>query len=143
LALAFDYLSEAALIDLRDLMHNTRDGLHIAALAGTWIALVVGFGGMRDTTLPLRFAPRLPAALRRLVFCVCFRDRRLRVEITRNRANYSLTAGSELEILHHGKPATIQPDRRLTLPIPRAPRRKPATQPHGRAPDRRRPGVKS
>ena len=35
-------------MDLHDLEHNTRDGLHIASLAGTWIALVAGFGGMRD-----------------------------------------------------------------------------------------------
>ncbi len=48
LDLASDYLTEAAMMDLRDLEHNTRDGLHIASLAGTWIALVAGFGGMRD-----------------------------------------------------------------------------------------------
>ena len=47
LDLAFDYLGEAALMDLRDLEHNTRDGVHIASLAGTWIALVDGFGGLR------------------------------------------------------------------------------------------------
>ena len=43
-----DYFAEAALIDLQDLEHNTRDGLHIASLAGAWIAAVAGFGGMRD-----------------------------------------------------------------------------------------------
>ena len=48
LDLAYEYLGEAALIDLEDLEHNTRDGLHIAALAGAWLALVAGFGGMRD-----------------------------------------------------------------------------------------------
>ena len=47
LDLAYDYLGEAALMDLDDLEHNTRDGLHIASLAGTWLALVLGFGGMR------------------------------------------------------------------------------------------------
>src|SRR5438270_5776132 len=46
-SLAYDYLAETALIDLDDFYHNTRDGLHLAALAGTWIALVNGFGGMR------------------------------------------------------------------------------------------------
>ena len=45
---AYDFLYEAALVDLRDLHHNTRDGLHMASLAGTWIALVAGFGGLRD-----------------------------------------------------------------------------------------------
>ncbi|MGC8492937.1 MAG: glycoside hydrolase family 65 protein, partial [Syntrophobacteraceae bacterium] len=48
LRLALDYAAEAALLDLQDLEHNTRDGLHMASLAGTWIALVNGFGGMRD-----------------------------------------------------------------------------------------------
>ena len=48
LELAYDYFGEAALMDLDDLEHNTRDGLHIASLAGAWIAAVAGFGGMRD-----------------------------------------------------------------------------------------------
>ena len=48
LELAHDYLGEAALMDLHDIHDNTREGLHIAALAGAWLALVAGFGGMRD-----------------------------------------------------------------------------------------------
>ena len=46
--LAFDYLNETAFIDLRDLAFNTKDGVHIAALAGCWQVAVSGFGGMRD-----------------------------------------------------------------------------------------------
>ena len=66
LELAYDYLAEAALIDLDDLEHNTRDGLHIASLAGTWIGAVAGFGGMRDHDGVLSFTPRLPERLTRL-----------------------------------------------------------------------------
>src|SRR5260370_3487013 len=44
--LAHDYLAEAALMDLRDVEHNTSDGVHMASLAGAWIALVAGFGVM-------------------------------------------------------------------------------------------------
>ena len=68
LDLAYDYFAEAALMDLDDLEHNTRDGLHIASLAGAWIAAVAGFGGMRDHGGRLSFAPRLPPALSRLAF---------------------------------------------------------------------------
>ena len=68
LDLAYDYLGEAALIDLRDLQHNTRDGLHIASLAGTWIALVNGFGGLRLKDGTVSVAPRLPDGLTRLAF---------------------------------------------------------------------------
>ena len=44
-------------MDLDDLEHNTRDGIHIASVAGTWIAAVAGFGGMRDHGGQLAFAP--------------------------------------------------------------------------------------
>ena len=62
LELAHDYAYEAALIDLRDLHHNTRDGLHMASLAGTWTALVAGFGGLRDDEGVLALNPQLPEA---------------------------------------------------------------------------------
>ena len=69
-------------MDLDDLEHNTRDGLHMAALAGSWIALVAGLAGMRHQDRTLRFAPRLPGALTRLAFTIALRGRRLGVEIT-------------------------------------------------------------
>src|SRR5687767_4872830 len=68
LELAYDYFGEAALMDLHDLGHNTGDGLHMASLAGSWIAAVAGFGGMRTHSDELSFAPRLPAALSKLRF---------------------------------------------------------------------------
>jgi len=68
LELAYDYFGEAALMDLHDLERNTRDGLHIASLAGACIAAVAGFGGLRDHAGTLSFSPRLPARLERLAF---------------------------------------------------------------------------
>ena len=70
LELAHDYAFEAALIDLHDIHHNTRDGLHIASLAGAWVALVFGFGGLRIMDGALHFKPQLPAAITRLCFNV-------------------------------------------------------------------------
>src|SRR5262249_9846347 len=90
---AYDYFSEAALMDLRDLEHNTRDGVHIASLAGAWTAAVAGFGGMRDHGGKLSFAPRLPARLERLAFRIRFRGRRLKVEVARDAAAYTLVEG--------------------------------------------------
>jgi alpha,alpha-trehalose phosphorylase len=138
LELAYDYLGEAALIDLDDLQHNTRDGLHIASLAGTWIGAVAGFGGMRDHGGILSFTPRLPQALARLAFRLCFRGRRLLVEIGHKQATYSLLEGSSLEIVHHGRKATVEPQRPLRRSIPAPPTRDAPSQPPGRAPRRRR-----
>ena len=54
LDLAYDYLAEAALVDLNDLAGNTDHGVHIASMAGTWTAVVAGFGGMRCDATGLR-----------------------------------------------------------------------------------------
>lgn len=85
LGLAYQYLHEAALMDLEDLEKNTRDGLHMASLAGTWMALVAGFGGMRPRGDSLGFAPRLPEAISRLAFRLEVRGRPLRIEIEHSR----------------------------------------------------------
>src|SRR5580704_14554851 len=117
LDLAYDYLREAALMDLRDLEHNTRDGIHIASLAGSWVALVSGFGGLRDADGTFSFAPRLPQGLARLAFTLFIRGRRLRVEITRAAATYTLADGDPLQILHHGQPVTPAGGKPQTRPI--------------------------
>ncbi|WP_201732663.1 glycoside hydrolase family 65 protein [Acidithrix sp. C25] len=107
LALAYDYLAEAALMDLEDLEHDTRDGLHVASLAGTWIALVAGFGGMRESNDTLTFAPRLPEGITRLAFNMEFRGRRLRVEVTPSMVSYVLTHGDDLELFHFDRAMTV------------------------------------
>jgi len=58
---ALDYFLDACLVDLLDLPGNTRDGIHVASSGGTWLALVAGFGGLRDFDGDVRFAPRLRA----------------------------------------------------------------------------------
>ncbi|MFJ2738153.1 glycoside hydrolase family 65 protein [Streptomyces sp. NPDC087440] len=139
--LAYDYLGEAAMMDLSDLEHNTRDGLHIASLAGTWTALVAGFGGMRHHEGLLSFAPRLPTALSRLAFTVLVHGRALRVEVTRRTATYSVPAGEPLEIQHYGTPLKVSPlsPRSVTLPTA-APEGTAPDQPPGRRPLRRSAG---
>jgi alpha,alpha-trehalose phosphorylase len=139
LDLAYAYTVEAASMDLEDLEHNTRDGLHMASLAGAWIALVAGFGGMRDHGGGLSFAPRLPDGLSRLAFTVLYRGGRLRVETASGAATYGWTGSDQpLALYHHGQPVVLQPGTSQQLPVPRVvPRREPS-QPVGRAPVRRR-----
>ena len=111
LELAHDYAHEAALIDLRDLHHNTRDGLHMASLAGAWTALVAGFGGLRDDDGVLSLDPQLPTGISRLRFRLRWRDFRLTVDVNHENVTYtvrdgphaSLTirhAGADLELTH-------------------------------------------
>jgi alpha,alpha-trehalose phosphorylase len=138
LDLAWDYAAEAALMDLHDLASNTGNGLHLASLAGTWIALVAGFGGLRDHQGELSFAPRLPDGLDGLAFSVRRRTATLRVEISPDEAAYTLRADDgHLDIRHHGEAIRLTPAETVRLPVPvLAPQPRPR-QPPGREPLRR------
>ena len=153
LRLAYDYLGEAALMDLDNLEKNTADGLHLASLAGSWIALVAGFGGMRHREDGLFFAPRLPAGWDRLRFSMLLTGRILTVEITKNRATYTLDAGAEqsqpqsqsqspsqtqpLELRHYGKRLTVEPGEPIHEPIPDPVSHPSPQRPPGREPQHR------
>ncbi|HEV2769904.1 MAG TPA: glycosyl hydrolase family 65 protein [Solirubrobacteraceae bacterium] len=137
LELAYDLFGETAFIDLRDLAYNTRDGVHLAALAGTWLVAVAGFGGMRDHGETLAFAPRLPARLDRLTFGLLYRGRRLRVDVDPDGAQYELLDGEALEILHHGEAVTVAASSSQRRPLPPAPRAILHKPPPGRSPPRR------
>ncbi|ABD13693.1 trehalose/maltose hydrolase or phosphorylase [Frankia casuarinae] len=143
LSLAHDYLREAALMDLHDIEHNTGDGLHMASLAGSWIALVEGFGGLRDGGEVISFAPRLPEGLTRLAFGLCVRGRHLRVEVSDSTAVYTVPAGPAMTLLHHGKTVRVVPGQPVSMEVPPTPVLERPKQPSGREPLRflRLPGT--
>jgi alpha,alpha-trehalose phosphorylase len=131
--LAYDYLADAALTDLQDRHANTANGLHLAAIAASWTAVVAGLGGLRAGAGRLRFAPRLPEDLSRVRINLRYRSRRLRVTIDTDTATYELVGGDPLEIEHFGSSLRLA-DEPVTEAIPAlAPRPRP-TQPAGRAP---------
>jgi len=133
LDLAHDYLAEAALMDLRDVEHNTSDGVHMASLAGAWMALVAGFGGMRAGTGTLSFNPHLPGGLTELKFRLRYRGRKLKVTIGAERAKYELIDGEPLALIHHGKEFKLG-KRPASHDIPPVKAGAPPEQPPGRTP---------
>jgi alpha,alpha-trehalose phosphorylase len=120
LDLAYDLFRETALVDLHDLDGNTADGIHLASLAGAWLVAVAGFGGLRDHGDRLSFAPRLPQSLTRLRFRLAYRGRRLTVDVHGDTADYTLIDGEPLELLHHGRPLTLEPGAAESRPCPPA-----------------------
>ncbi|HZG90239.1 MAG TPA: glycosyl hydrolase family 65 protein [Pseudonocardia sp.] len=139
LDLAYDYLAEAALVDLNDLAGNSDHGVHIASMAGTWTAVVAGFGGMRNDGSGLQFSPRLPPALSRISFGLHWQGRSLRVEIRPDEAEYRLVSGPPMRLKHHGEALALAEDPQVR-PIGPAPWVEPVEQPQGRAPRARHPG---
>ncbi len=138
LELGYDYWREAAFTDLYDLYKNMDLGLHIAALAGAWIAAVAGFGGMRDYDGQLSFAPRLPPGLQRLRFRLGYHGRCMVVDVGPQLATYRLASGDPLETAHFGEPIIVTADEDTVRDIPPAPKLPPVHQPPGRAPRHRR-----
>ncbi len=132
--LAYDYLGEAALMDLDDLEHNTRNGLHIASLAGVWSALVAGFGGMRMHGNSLSFSPRLPEGIKKLTFRLTFREHQLHVEVNTKKVTYSLLKGKSLTIHHNEHKITLSQEEPVSRDLEAIKAGPCPAQPAGRAP---------
>src|SRR3954447_13659388 len=115
-ALALDYFLDAAAVDLLDLHGNTADGIHIASSGGAWLALVAGFGGLRDFDGEVRFHPRLPAEWDGLRFRVQVRAQLIEVEMTPNETVYRLVDGTGIVLHHEDEALRLVPGRPLRRP---------------------------
>jgi len=138
LELAHRYAREAATVDLLDLHHNSRDGLHMASLASAWTAIVSGFGGLRDHGGVLSFDPALPAGIDQLSFAVRWQGRSLRVTVTSTQATYALHDEDPrpLTLVHAGAGLEVATDQPRTVAL----RKRVAALPTPDQPPGRRPG---
>jgi trehalose/maltose hydrolase-like predicted phosphorylase len=110
---AYEYFLDASGVDLLDSHGNTADGLHIASCGGTWLALVAGFGGLRDSDGELHFTPRLPAEWTRLRFRVQVRGQVIEVDMTPGDTTYTLMEGRGLLIYEGDEEIWLTPEDEL------------------------------
>jgi alpha,alpha-trehalose phosphorylase len=139
LDLAYDYLAEAALVDLNNLAGNTDHGMHIASMAGSWAAITTGLGGMTCDATGLAFAPVLPSALSRVSFGLRYQGRHIRVTITQEDAEYRLVSGPPMRLRHYDEPIALAEEPQVRK-LPAPPFVDPVEQPYGRAPRQRHHG---
>jgi alpha,alpha-trehalose phosphorylase len=114
---AYHYFADALAMDLGDIGGNVKDGLHVASLGGTWMAIVHGFAGLRDHGGRLRFRPRLPESWKRLRFRLRVREQKLEVDLRRDRVTYRLVQGEPVAIEHEGREVQVVPDGPVELPV--------------------------
>ena len=100
---ATSYFRFALLMDLADLAGNVSDGVHVASAAGVWMALVFGFGGVRDFDGRLTIDPHLPDRYERVEFSLRFHDRQIRVALTGDAERYLIDEGDPLEVTIRGE----------------------------------------
>lgn len=116
---AWRYFDASLRVDLDDLHRNTDHGVHMAALAGSWLGLTEGFAGMRVEDGRLSFAPTLPEAWQGYGFNLRWRGCVLRVDVAADGVRYRLEEGDELAILHAGEPLLLSPGTAELQPLAR------------------------
>ncbi|MBN8884646.1 MAG: beta-phosphoglucomutase [Rudaea sp.] len=114
---AQEYFHENLRIDLDDLHANTSHGAHMAAMAGSWLGLAWGFGGLRVRDSALHFDPILPPGWRGYRFGLVWQGRKLDIAVAANAVTYTLRDGATLDIFHGDTRVALVPREAQTLAL--------------------------
>lgn len=95
---AYDLYLRTARLDLDDYNNEVADGLHITSMAGTWLAIVQGFGGMRVKDNKLHFNPQIPEKWNAFAFNILFRSNQLNIKVEKHRTIISNIKGPAIEL---------------------------------------------
>jgi maltose phosphorylase len=87
--------------------------LHITSMAGTWMSIVEGFGGMRVIDDKLNFFPRIPKQWKSYSFKINFRHRILKVTVTADRCSFLLDSKEEMSIRVKGQRVVLPPNKEV------------------------------
>ena len=99
---AYQFYLRTSRLDLDDYNKEVHEGLHITSMAGTWMSIVEGFGGMRVKNNKLHFEPRIPEQWKGYSFKVNFRNAIVKVEVTHQETKVAVEGNQEVEIIING-----------------------------------------
>ena len=106
---AYEFYLRTSRLDLDDYNHEVEEGLHITSMAGTWMSIVEGFGGMRIKNNMLSFTPKIPKQWNGYSFKINFRNQILKVNVSQNETTFSLDGNQDLQIIVNGNKLKIVP----------------------------------
>jgi len=112
---AYTFYLRTSRLDLDDYNKEVHEGLHITSMAGTWMSIVEGFGGMRVKNDTLHFEPRIPVQWKGYSFKINFRNQILKVEISHNETKFSLEGNQDLIVKVYGKEVSVSPNSLVTV----------------------------
>jgi maltose phosphorylase len=112
---AYTFYLRTSRLDLDDYNHEVHEGLHITSMAGTWMSIVEGFGGMRVKNDKLTFEPKIPEQWEGYSFKVNFRHQILKVNVCQGHTHFELEGDKDLEIMVNGTSITITPNNLVTV----------------------------
>ncbi len=100
---AYEMYLRTARLDLDDYNNDTEDGLHITSMAGTWMSIVKGFGGLRVKDGALHIRPLLPDQFEEVDFKILFRGTRLNVKLRHDKTVIVRESGDLDHVIVNGK----------------------------------------
>lgn len=106
---AYRYFIETARLDLDNTHGNTKDGLHMANMGGTWMSIVYGFAGMRLKESGLSLAPAIPQDWQKYAFRLNFRGRLIGVSMDRENVTLELIEGEAIEMKLYDEEVHLEP----------------------------------
>ncbi|HLP65325.1 glycoside hydrolase family 65 protein [Flavobacterium sp.] len=112
---AYTFYLRTSRLDLDDYNKEVEEGLHITSMAGTWMSIVEGFGGMRVKNDHLHFEPKIPAQWQGYSFKINFRNQILKVSVHQNETNFSLEGDKEITVFVNGKEVLVEPNSLVTV----------------------------
>lgn len=101
--MAYTFYLRTSRLDLDDYNKEVEEGCHITSMAGTWMSIVEGFGGMRVKNDTLHFSPKIPKEWTGYSFKINFRNQILKVSINHNETTFSVDGDDELAIVVNGQ----------------------------------------
>ncbi len=116
-AKAYALYLRTARLDLDDYNNDTEDGLHITSMAGTWMSVVKGFGGMRAVDGKLSLSPYLPEQWKGFSFKIRFREHLFRVAVSSSSVDVENLSDTSAEIVVHGKHFRMSKRDVLVVPL--------------------------
>ena len=114
---AYRFFTMSARLDLDNIFRDTHYGVHMANMAGSWLAVAQGFAGMRTSGDELFFNPYLPGNLYGYRLKVVYRNCRLKVSVSKHRVTYTLLEGESLEFKHAGNKVTLSKDENASFTL--------------------------
>ncbi len=112
---AYTFYLRTSRLDLDDYNKEVEEGLHITSMAGTWMSIVEGFGGMRIKDDTLSFDPKIPKEWDSYSFKINFRNQILKVDVSKSETKFQLEGDTEIDILVNGKSVSISPKNLVTV----------------------------
>jgi maltose phosphorylase len=108
--MAYKFYLRTSRLDLDDYNKEVEEGCHITSMAGTWMSIVEGFGGMRVKNDILHFSPKIPKEWKAYSFKINFRTQILKVDISHSETTFSVDGDHELTLIVNDNTVVVSPN---------------------------------